>query len=300
MPKVAVILSTYNGEKFIKEQIDSILNQTYKDFDLILRDDGSKDSTVKIVEEYVNKNLNIKLIKEENVGFIKSFYKLLEIAEGYEYYCFADQDDFWENDKLNLLVEELEKADSKTPNLVYSDSDYYDENMNFIKKGHTNRKASFRNSLVECVSQGMTMMINKTARDIVIQKKSKNSIFHDQWCYMICSSLGEVKYVPKALVRYRRLNNSVTAEGRGIIAVFKWRIKKLLVGGGLKKFKTQILDFKELFYDELDENKKDLLDLFTEKYSLINAIKKCFYPKRFRRKILDEIIVRILFLFGVL
>lgn len=300
MSKVAVILSTYNGERFLKEQIESILNQTYTDFDLIVRDDGSKDSTISIIEEYISDNSNIKLIKEENVGFINSFYKLLEIAEGYEYYCFADQDDVWEKEKIEFLINELEKTNSYTPNLVFSDSDYYDENMKFIKKGHTNRKSSFRNSLVECVSQGMTMMINKTARDIVIQKKSKNSIFHDQWCYMICSGLGEVKYVSKALVRYRRLNNSVTAEGRGIITIFKWRIEKLLIGSGLKKFKTQILDFKELFYNELDENKKILLDLFTKKYNLVNAMKKFFYPKRFRRKLSDEIIVRILFLFGIL
>ena len=300
MSKVAVILSTYNGERFLKEQIDSILNQTYTDLDLIVRDDGSKDSTISIIEEYISDNSNIKLIKEENIGFINSFYRILEIAEGYEYYCFADQDDVWEKEKIEFLINELDKTDSYTPNLVFSDSDYYNENMKLIKKGHTNRKSSFRNSLVECVSQGMTMMINKTARDIVIQKRSKNSIFHDQWCYMICSGLGEVKYVPKALVRYRRLNNNVTAEGRGIITIFKWRIEKLLIGSGLKKFKTQILDFKELFYNELDENKKRLLDLFTKKYNLINAMKKFFYPKRFRRKLLDEIIVRILFLFGIL
>lgn len=300
MSKVAVILSTYNGERFLKEQIESILNQTYTDLDLIVRDDGSKDSTISIIEEYISDNSNIKLIKEENIGFINSFYRILEIAEGYEYYCFADQDDVWEKEKIEFLINELDKTDPYTPNLVFSDSDYYNENMKLIKKGHTNRKSSFRNSLVECVSQGMTMMINKTARDIVIQKKSKNSIFHDQWCYMICSGLGEVKYVPKALVRYRRLNNNVTAEGRGIITIFKWRIEKLLIGSGLKKFKTQILDFKELFYNELDENKKRLLDLFTKKYNLINAMKKFFYPKRFRRKLLDEIIVRILFLFGIL
>ena len=300
MKKIAIILSTYNGEKFLKEQIDSILNQTYKAFDLIIRDDGSKDTSVNIIEEYIKNNANIKLIKEENVGFIKSFYKLLEYAEDYDYYCFADQDDYWENEKLEFLINELMKVDSNLPGLVYSDSDYYDENMNFIKKGHTNRKASFENSLVECVSQGMTMMINKKTRDLVVQNKSSNSIFHDQWCYMICSGLGEVKYVPKALVRYRRLDNSVTAEGRGIISVYKWRIKKLLFGKGLKKFKTQILDYKELFDKDLEEEKQKLLGLFTEKYVFSNAMKKCFYPKRFRRKFTDEITVRVLFLFGVI
>ena len=300
MAKVAVILSTYNGEKFLNEQIDSILNQTYTGFDLIIRDDGSKDNSLNIVKEYMKSNLNIQVFAGENVGFIKSFYTLLELADGYDYYSFADQDDYWEKEKLESLIKELEQIDKDKPGLVYSDSDYYDENMNFIKKGHTNRKASFENSLVECVSQGMTMIINKKTRDLVLNNKSNNSIFHDQWCYMICAGLGEIRYVNKPLVRYRRLNNSVTAEGRGIITVFKWRIKKLLIGKELKKFKTQILDFKNFFYENLEEKNKKIMNLFTEKYNFINALKKCFYLKRFRRKLLDEIMLRILFLVGVL
>ena len=144
------------------------------------------------------------------------------------------------------------------------------------------------------------MIINKKTRDLVLNNKSNNSIFHDQWCYMICAGLGEIRYVNKPLVRYRRLNNSVTAEGRGIITVFKWRIKKLLIGKELKKFKTQILDFKNFFYENLEEKNKKIMNLFTEKYNFINALKKCFYLKRFRRKLLDEIMLRILFLVGVL
>ena len=300
MAKTAIILSIYNGEKFLKEQIDSILNQTYRDFDLIIRDDGSTDNSLNIVKEYMKSNLNIKVYAGENIGFIKSFYTLLEIADEYEYYSFADQDDYWEKEKLEYLIKELEKIDVNKPGLVYSSSDYYDENMKFIKKGHIDRNPSFENSLVECVSQGMTMMINRRARDLMIENKSENSIFHDQWCYMICTGLGEARYVNRPLVRYRRLNNSVTAEGKGFISIFKWRIKKLLIGRGLKKFKIQILDYKKFFYKDLNNDNKKILDLFTEKYNLKNALKKCFYLKRFRRKILDEIIVRTLFLIGVL
>lgn len=71
--KVAVIMSTYNGEKFVKSQMDSILNQTYKNIEIIVRDDGSKDSTIEIVKEYQKKHKNIKLFEGENLGFIKAF-----------------------------------------------------------------------------------------------------------------------------------------------------------------------------------------------------------------------------------
>ena len=77
--KVAILLSTYNGEKYVKEQIDSFLNQTYKNVEIIVRDDGSKDSTVKILKEYQNNYNNIKLTVGKNLGFIKSFFELLKL-----------------------------------------------------------------------------------------------------------------------------------------------------------------------------------------------------------------------------
>lgn len=300
MQKVAVILSTYNGEKYLEEQIDSILGQTYKNLDLIIRDDGSKDKTISIIKKYLKNNKNIKLVEGENLGFIKSFYKLLEDNEDYDYYAFADQDDIWENEKIEYLINEMKNENNEKPNLVFSDFDYYDENLNFLKQGPRNRMFCFENSLVECVSPGMTMMINKTARNILIANQSSNSLFHDWWCYMICSAFGNVKYVKKSLVKYRRLNKSVTAEGNGFFALFKWRIKQLVFQGGMKKIKLQILDYKKMFYEDIDEKYKKILDLFSDEYNFKKSVKKAFYLKRFRRKIIDEILVRILFLIGIM
>ena len=84
--KVAVIMSTYNGELFIREQLDSILNQTYKNIEIVVRDDGSKDKTVEIIKEYMQKYPNIVLHQGENLGFIKSFFELLKLAEA-DYYA---------------------------------------------------------------------------------------------------------------------------------------------------------------------------------------------------------------------
>jgi len=299
--KVAVIMSTYNGEKYLKEQIESIMNQTYKNFDLIIRDDCSSDSTVSIIKQFMEDYKNIKLLNgEKNLGFIKSFYTLLQENNDYDYYSYADQDDYWENTKIEKIVKELDKLDNNLPNMGFCYSDYYDDDLKFLNVGSRNKMNSFRNSLVECISQGMTMIINKKARDIIVEKKSENSLYHDQWTYMICSGLGNVVCVEEPLVRYRRLSNNVTAEGKGIIAVLKWRIKKLIFGGGFKKFKYQILDFKELFYNDLNQEQKKCLDLFSQKYNLCNAIKKTFSAKRFRSKIIDEIFVRICFLFGII
>ena len=99
-------MSTYNGEKFIREQLDSILAQTYKNIEIVVRDDGSKDNTVSIVKEYMQKNSNITLYEGENLGFIKSFFELLTLVEA-DYYSYADQDDVWMENKIELAVNSL-------------------------------------------------------------------------------------------------------------------------------------------------------------------------------------------------
>ena len=90
--KVAVLLSTYNGEKYLREQLDSIENQTYKNIQIVIRDDGSHDNTVEIINEYSKKYGNVKFIHGKNKGFIKSFFKLLEYSDA-DYFAYADQDD---------------------------------------------------------------------------------------------------------------------------------------------------------------------------------------------------------------
>ena len=167
--KVAILLSTYNGEKYLREQIDSILNQTYTNFELIVRDDGSKDKTVEIIKEYIEKSdKEITLIEGKNLGFIKSFFDLLKRGDA-DYYAYADQDDIWLPNKIELAVKSLDALDQSKPNMAFSNVDYYDTEMNFIGNGDSkNKKPSFLNSLYECINQGMTMVINKTAREYII------------------------------------------------------------------------------------------------------------------------------------
>ncbi len=298
--KVAVIMSTYNGEKFIREQLDSILNQTYKNIELIIRDDGSKDNTVDIIKEYEKNNSNIKLHVGNNLGFVKSFFELLSLAEA-DYYAYADQDDIWIENKIELAVESLNKLDDTYPNMCFGNSDYYDENMNFLGYGDKNKKYSFLRALFSCVGQGMTFTINNRTRDLIINNMPDSCFFHDWWTYLLCSGLGNVTYNNITTVKYRRRKENATSEGQGYMRLIIWRFKNLLFGNGMKDIKQQMLNYKSIFYKDLSEENKKILDLFSnEKYNIIKAIKKCFYPKRIRSKISDEIALRIIFLFGIL
>ncbi len=298
--KVTVLISTYNGEKYLKEQINSILNQTYQDLSILIRDDGSNDATVEIIKEYQKTHTNIKLVEGQNIGFIQSFFTLLKLADG-DYYAYCDQDDIWLENKLELAVSALEEADNTKPNVVFGNSDYYDETMNLIGRGEVHKTFSFCNSLYECVAQGMTMVINQIAKEIVIENLPTKCLFHDWWTYMVCAGMGTVLYVDETVVKYRRLRVSETAEGQGILKLFLWRIRKLITNHGMKDIKIQQLAYKKMFYEKVSDENKAILDtLVFEKYSLGKVIKKVFYPHRLRRKLTDEILIRILFLVGIL
>ena len=109
--KVNILLSTYNGEQYLKEQVKSIQDQTYQDWQLLIRDDGSTDGTVEIIQELVAQDERIRFINEgtvENLGVIKSFHTLLKYEKA-DLYCFSDQDDVWLPEKIALQVEEAEK-----------------------------------------------------------------------------------------------------------------------------------------------------------------------------------------------
>ena len=124
MEKVDVLLATYNGEKYLKEQIDSILEQTYSDFRLLISDDGSTDDTRKILEEYKNKDSRIQVFfQESNLGVVKNFEFLLKKVES-KYYMFSDQDDIWKSEKIE---KSLNKIQSDNCDLVYSDLEVVDE-----------------------------------------------------------------------------------------------------------------------------------------------------------------------------
>ena len=151
--KVAIIMSTYNGEKYIQEQLDSLINQTYKNIEIYIRDDGSKDNTINIIKDYISKNDNISLVEGENIGFINSFFELLNMCDDADYYAYCDQDDVWMDDKISRAVSFLSNTDKDKPALYFSNSDYCDSNLNFLATAEKKKYYNFRNSLVECVTQ---------------------------------------------------------------------------------------------------------------------------------------------------
>lgn len=299
-PKVVVLMSAYNGEKYIQEQIESILSQTYSDVKIYVRDDGSKDKTLDILKRY-EKEDKIILLRGKNKGFIGSFFSLLKECENADYYAWCDQDDIWFPEKISRAVEMLENNRKEVPTLYFSDYDYYDQTMHFQKHGLDHKRGpSFANSLMDCISLGFNSVFNHRARTMMLEKIPKHSCGHDWWTYMVCAAFGTVIYDRGYVsVKYRRLEESVSPGGKSFIATQIWRFKKFFVNDYFKKIREQLYEFNDLYGQELSRDDKKVMNLFVKRrYSLRVAFKKCFYPVWFRQGLVEEVMVRVLFFIG--
>ena len=141
---IEILMATYNGEKYISEQIDSIINQTCKNWKLLIRDDGSQDKTLEILEEYEKRDERINILRDikGNLGFVKNFEELLKNSSE-EFIMFSDQDDYWIENKLENYINELgtlSEKEQKMPLLIHSNSFVCDENLNVKKKEFINSK----------------------------------------------------------------------------------------------------------------------------------------------------------------
>lgn len=297
--KVNVLLSAYNGECYIRQQLDSILEQTYPDVEIYVRDDGSKDETLVILREYEAKGL-IHLEAGENVGFVKSFQWLIANGGEADYYAFSDQDDVWFKDKLSMAVERLEESPTDIPVLYFSNYDYYDGDLNFI--GHRSGKQpniSFLNSLVDCVPLGFNSVFNRTARDMVTADMPKRSTGHDWWMYMVCAGMGQVIYDEHPTVKYRRHSNNVSDGGDSFLRFQIWRFKRFFLNHYFRHIHEQIKEFSGIYRDQLSASDQKKLDLFTKDgFHPLLALRKVCYPAKLRQKAVDELFLRLIFLIG--
>ena len=200
-PLVSVVLGTYNGEKYLAEQLDSILNQTYRPLELVISDDASVDGTRQVLKRYENNPLVRIFYQEKNLGLTKNFSLVALQAKG-ELIAFSDQDDIWMRNKIEKLVEE--KGDYP---LVYSNSLLVDETGRSMKKKLSDLKKMYTGNdsrgyiLYSCV-WGHSMMISKD----LLQKSlpMPDAVNHDIWITYMAFQHGGIKYIDEVFTHYRR------------------------------------------------------------------------------------------------
>lgn len=299
--KIIVLLSAYNGELYVAEQIESILQQTWKNVEIYVRDDGSSDGTGAILKQYEAEG-KIRLEMGKNVGFIKSFFWLVEHCGEADYYAYADQDDVWFPDKLAMAMELLEKKDAARPLLYFSNYDYYDGQLNFVShQKDTKKHPTFANALVDCMPLGFNSVFNRTACELMKQHIPQASCGHDWWTYLVCQGLGEVIYDRRPTVKYRRHEGNASPGGMAFFKHQIWRIRKFFGQGYFANVHKMLQEYEKYYKGQLSRQDQKLLRLFTQDgFHPVMALKKVFYPHKFRQTVVDELMVRVVFLIGKL
>ena len=214
--KIDVLLATYNGEKYLKEQIDSILEQTYKNIRLIISDDCSKDRTPEILKEYQQNDDRIELhIQKSNLGVVKNIEFLLKQVKS-PYYMLADQDDYWLPEKVEKSLEKLKK---ENVDLVFGDLEVVDKNLKTMYSSFNDYMLLTRkinkyidsykvNYLYNCVT-GCTVLAKKeTIEKILPVPTNSKRLIHDHWIGLMVALNGKLAYIPEKYIKYRQHGNN--------------------------------------------------------------------------------------------
>lgn len=212
--KVNILMATYNGEKFLAQQIESIQKQTFKEWNLLIRDDGSSDKTCDIIRNFTAKDSRIRFINENehhNLGVIKSFFTLVnyEVAD---FYFFSDQDDVWLPEKLSVSLEAVQHKASDVPLLVYTDLKVVNQELNILQDSMIRAQSHHANTtllpeLTENTVTGGTMMINHALAEKWFTPN--DILMHDWFLALLAASLGEIIYLDLPTQLYRQHDNNV-------------------------------------------------------------------------------------------
>lgn len=282
---VEILMATYNGEKYIREQIDSILNQTYQDIRILIRDDGSQDGTVGIIKEYIERyQAKIRLIEDDVKcgSSVSNFVQLTKSATA-DYVMYSDQDDFWLPEKvektLQAMVELEEEIGKGKPALTFARHMPVDVNLQPIQEDASKTQLSkceteLNKLLVQNCVNGCLMMVNRPLYSI-LGDYSKDILMHDWWAALIAGSMGGIRMIPDVLMLYRQHGDNVV--GSVNVKSFKYRLSKV-VDKNTRNMKYRYKDQAKLFYQRysfmMPEENKRVLEYFLSMYEEKSKIKR--------------------------
>lgn len=279
--KIVVLMSTYNGEKYIEEQINSILNQKGDfELDLLVRDDGSNDSTQGILQKYA-KESKLKWYTGQNIGPGHSFLDLIKNSQEYDYYAFSDQDDYWEEDKIKLAINKLQKE--KGLALYCSNAELVGSSLESLGRKVYKQipKTDFSTLICAGGILGCTMVFNnELAKQIKEKEMPKDIVLHDFYIACVCAALdGKIIFDDTATLKYRQHGNNVVGVSNGFLDKIKERLSDVFT-----KQKVSIADqskeIHDIYEEEIQEDKiKWLEDVANYKNTFSKRFKLAFSRK---------------------
>lgn len=301
--KIDILMATYNGEKYVREQIESILNQTYSEFRLVICDDFSRDNTYNILKEYEIKDERIVLHRNEtNLGYIKNFEKLLTLVEN-DYFMFADQDDVWYETKVE---DTLKKLDETKSDLVFTDLEVVDENLNTLNDSY-NTLMKYKRKILRAdgynkiylynvVTGCTTLTKSKYIKEILPLPNNKNLI-HDHYIPLVISLCGgKIEYLDKPTIKYRQHGKNQVGTGRYTAKLKNFdEVRNHLIDIKVSIF-TEYVNISGKFEEEINNQNKEVLMYFEGlkniKYINLRGINKYFKLYRY-----EKVSYKLLYLF---
>ena len=214
--KLNVMLSAYNGEAYIREQLDSLLVQTLQGVEILVRDDGSRDGTCEILEEYAKRGA-LHWYAGSNLGPARSFWQLLQDAPEADFYAFCDQDDVWDANKLEIAVSALTWLDASEPALYCGDVRVGDAKLGVLSE-HMVRPAptDYPQALLRNLAPGCTYVFNRAARELLRRYDAERLglELHDWTAYQVVACFGRVVYDPAPHMSYRQHGGNAIGANR--------------------------------------------------------------------------------------
>lgn len=275
MKTVIVLLSTYNGTKYLSEQLDSLYSQNGVDIHIIARDDGSKDNTVEVLKSYQNKFGKMTILAEDNVGCAKSFFSLIHYAcqsieLAADYYAFCDQDDVWLPEKLKRATEKLD-AEEGDRKLYFCSANFVDSNLNYLATSHLDKVFNYRTCLYRQPALGCTMVFSRALLEDADNASDEAVTLHDAWLFK-CANYLNAKIIAddQPMIKYRQHGENVTSPYQNFFLRYLHALRERVVE---KKgaYHRAIFVFYRIYGRDISEEKR----LFLEgNVSYTNSIKE--------------------------
>ena len=254
-------MATYNSQRYMRCQLDSILAQKDVEVRLLVRDDGSTDSTHAILDEYADRGM-LRWYSGENLKSARCFMQLLKDAPECDFYAFSDHDDFWEPDKLSVAVSAIAGAGSR-PALYLSQPQAADSELHPVKSKQYRPQGGFAESMIYWFAMGCTMVMNNPLRNIVNSYTPEFLYMHDVWIYSLAYAVGgKVVWDDTPHTLNRQTGSNVVGLGGGRLSMLKLRLNRFMNGGEVRY--RQARELQQGYSAEITSENKDLLRVFVD------------------------------------
>ena len=299
-------MSTYNGERYIREQLDSLLSQSHGDCHITARDDGSGDGTAQILREYQARfpGKLTAIVDQGNLGYPDCFWELLARAPRADMYAFCDQDDVWNRDKLSCCAERCAGIDPASPILYVHDYEVCDAQLNVYEAHHVDDGMLARTGLYKAIyyvsAPGFSMVLNEALRQRILRDPlMKRDIPHDRWTLWCGMVAGEIVHDDRMLVKYRRHEKSVTQTGKNHLIVLREWWREDIASDRLAGWSRIARYFADCYRDEMAQIDKNCCDRWRfiagGGKGPVSYLRRLFFPHRLKPALAGEIALRICF-----